>query len=232
MSDGPIKHFRDADNGLSITMVPCKYPFMFNDYDFSPSGEILYVGGLGGLLQFDATATNSSDLLTSMVQLSIVEFNSEPPARYQVSSVGLGPDGIIYVGPRMADMYTYGTISDPEVIGEGCNYNDQAYTDFTFLQDITGWGLPYWNYDRPDIVSVSENNTDQVQVYPNPVINEFTIDGLSGNEKIQIFDLYGELINSYKSPLDRYNISNLPNGIYFIKVDNSVSVKTFKVLKQ
>jgi len=123
--------------------------FQPNDYDFSPNGNLVYVGGNGGLIQLDATAANTADFVASLEQLSIVDGSSSPGDRFQVNAVGLGADDVVYIGPRSTDFLTYGTVANPNTVGSGSNFNDMAYTGFTYLVDLTGSYVPYWNHPRP-----------------------------------------------------------------------------------
>jgi gingipain R len=57
------------------------------------------------------------------------------------------------------------------------------------------------------------------QVYPNPSRGEIKINGITNNTQLEIFDLKGSLMK--KELINENNIidvSNLRNGIYFIKL--------------
>lgn len=71
-------------------------------------------------------------------------------------------------------------------------------------------------------------NSSSVSLFPNPVVNYFTITGISANSPAQIFDMNGNLIFSEmineNEPID---ISRFADGVYFILVDR----KEFKIVK-
>ena len=72
--------------------------------------------------------------------------------------------------------------------------------------------------------SVEDIIQNKLVVYPNPVKNELKImNGLKGNEKAQIVDVAGKTVYSSSSITNNsIDVSNLANGIYFLKIDNQV----------
>ncbi|WP_170118745.1 DUF6923 family protein [Dyadobacter jiangsuensis] len=71
------------------------------------------------------------------------------------------------------------------------------------------------------MVSV-ENGAVQIAVYPNPVQDELTIEGLSGAETIRILDVSGRIVTQDRNGTDqtthKLGIRYLSNGIYVINV--------------
>lgn len=82
------------------------------------------------------------------------------------------------------------------------------------------------------ISPVSEKN---VVIMPNPVRDNFKISNLPVNQFIQvkIFDGFGKLIysNSNYQSTEEINISDIPNGYYFLKIQTDKSLITKKILK-
>ena len=75
---------------------------------------------------------------------------------------------------------------------------------------------------------------EQVYIYPNPTANHFTINATSS--KVQIFALSGQLVKSFDNIISKeqqFNISELNNGMYFVKIfEDNKEIKTMKLLKQ
>jgi hypothetical protein len=72
-------------------------------------------------------------------------------------------------------------------------------------------------------------------VYPNPTTGLFTIELNNGSVKtIQVMDLTGRIVLANTSSNDKidFNISNLANGVYFVKVQSNNSVEVIKIVKQ
>lgn len=74
-------------------------------------------------------------------------------------------------------------------------------------------------------------NTDLFKLYPNPNNDIITIKGIKNNlTSIKIYDIKGKKIRSIKtdSISKTIDISDLRNGIYFFKINNSTSIKFLK----
>ncbi|MBK8585919.1 MAG: T9SS type A sorting domain-containing protein [Bacteroidetes bacterium] len=70
-------------------------------------------------------------------------------------------------------------------------------------------------------------------LYPNPIKNSFTIEGMTGQNTIEIFSELGQLLNVVKSESSAktINTENLTSGIYFVKVKGNEVEKVFRVNK-
>lgn len=77
-------------------------------------------------------------------------------------------------------------------------------------------------------------SSGQVMVYPNPGPGIFNVELANGLEKtIEVMDVNGRLIMSdvYKKDVSEINISNLSNGIYYVKVKSGTISEVIKVVK-
>ena len=88
--------------------------------EFSPSGDILYVAGGGGVAQFDITLPTAFQILSS------VTFLSNNIADNYWGALQLAPDGKIYI-TRIADddapdVHTLSVINEPDILGTGCDF--------------------------------------------------------------------------------------------------------------
>jgi len=79
-----------------------------------------------------------------------------------------------------------------------------------------------------------EQNTDtfRAKIYPNPVKNTIRIQTSSKIEQIIIYDVNGRLLKQLSNPLEEINISDLANGIYFVKIFTQESIITRKIIKE
>ena len=90
-------------------------------------------------------------------------------------------------------------------------------------------------YNTCDIDEIEENNVENgVNIYPNPandIVKILNINDLSIN-KIEITDITGRILMSLGN-VEEINVSNLPNGQYFIKISDGEStvIRKFSVLK-
>ena len=68
---------------------------------------------------------------------------------------------------------------------------------------------------------------DEIFIYPNPASSLVTViaspDALIGAKQSQLFNAYGEKIGNWQLAVGKneINISNLSNGIYFMKIGNT-----------
>ncbi len=90
-------------------------------------------------------------------------------------------------------------------------------------------------YDTCDIDEIEENNVENgINIYPNPandIIKILNINNLSV-KKIEITDITGRILMNLGN-VEEINVSNLPNGQYFIKIDDGEStvIRKFSVMK-
>lgn len=70
-------------------------------------------------------------------------------------------------------------------------------------------------------------------LYPNPFSGVINLEG-NGMESVQAFNIMGEIIYQAELRADKTSIdlSNLPIGVYYIKIKGSGGVKTEKIVKQ
>lgn len=56
-------------------------------------------------------------------------------------------------------------------------------------------------------------------IYPNPVLNDLWIEGLTYPEMINVYDVNGRLVSQtlLTSPLESIDFYRLPSGIYILK---------------
>ena len=87
----------------------------------------------------------------------------------------------------------------------------------TFYQETIGKYI--------DDTSIQSLDKSEINPYPNPVKDAFTLTGLMSETAIvEICDLSGKVvkIQDFSQNNETINISNLPDGIYFVKVGTSV----------
>ena len=85
----------------------------------------------------------------------------------------------------------------------------------------SGWKAD-WNCSPVNIENISENN---MKVYPNPANTFCTVSGIIP-DKAQIIDINGKLLKQYNYE-NTLKVSDLPNGIYFLKIisGNKIYIK-------
>ena len=92
----------------------------------------------------------------------------------------------------------------------------------------------YFCIDNVGNFPLSSNTINQeiINIYPNPSSDFIYINSKdSDNYTISLFNILGELIIDKKINLQQLNLSNLPNGQYFLKIESESGIINEKILK-
>ena len=144
----------------------------------------------------------------------------------------VGSDQIfVYIkGPTLAQGGGNFYIDDFSLVPQGSppvNFND--------ISDVVDIGA----YEYSSALSLDDTNSSippAIKAYPNPATNQITLSEEFGKDQIVIFDLLGKnypikLITNFNSST-RIDISNLSDGLYFLKITNDKSIKSIKFIKE
>ena len=85
-------------------------------------------------------------------------------------------------------------------------------------------GVPHWTDDPP-----------KVSIYPNPTANFFGLSNIEGISQLTIFNLLGKEMRNFEAENGvKYDISDLPNGMYLIQMTDSKQkiVSTLRLQKR
>lgn len=85
-----------------------------------------------------------------------------------------------------------------------------------------------------DAVSGAKNVSPGIQVYPNPVSDEFALKVKDDTkiESLKLFDASGKLVKNISDFNGKVNISELTSGIYFLKTKTNKGEFLNKILKK
>lgn len=124
-------------------------------------------------------------------------------------------------------------IMDVHVIDSG--EVEEAHIVMTVFEkeDTTSWAKADYLFNK--IVSNKEVRNIYTRVYPNPAYNSFSVDFNAGLTKIELYNLLGGKVISYEAIQNRsYDISNLPAGLYFVKLfgPNKQLLRTIRLQKR
>ncbi len=73
---------------------------------------------------------------------------------------------------------------------------------------------------------------DKINVYPNPVKDYLFIKSDLKISKISLVDMSGKQIKTFNEKSDKYDLSDLQNGIYLLLIDNGKEVIKKKIIKK
>jgi hypothetical protein len=80
-------------------------------------------------------------------------------------------------------------------------------------------------------VENKENSSRTIQCYPNPFSNKINLLNTTGNENFELLNETGQTLWSGKQ-IEQQDFSDLPKGLYFLRVNALNSTNTLKLLKQ
>jgi hypothetical protein len=137
-----------------------------------------------------------------------------------------GPYGVGYTGHNLFPIQNF---CDPNVIVDYYIHSFKCFEDNSFtLYNPSGGSCGY-------TIGLDENKflgNESDKLYPNPVQNELTISiaNIDNLTEIIILNVLGEIVEKYdlNSNQKSINVSNLDNGIYFIRMENGKSLKFIK----
>lgn len=107
--------------------------------------------------------------------------------------------------------------------------NSSSALDYSFTDNSPVTGQNYYRIKQTDldgnftysrIRNIDFSKSEKISVYPNPATDQITINGLAGNESIEIFDMYGRMVYSRKTAgnLNVVSLQKLSSGVYQIQV--------------
>ena len=87
---------------------------------------------------------------------------------------------------------------------------------------------------RPVPVNVVDNPKPCLDIYPNPVQDQLTIQHSTAMNRVQIFDIYGKLLQSEEldGTSTSLNVSGLASGTYIVRITDDQNVVVRKFIKK
>ena len=81
---------------------------------------------------------------------------------------------------------------------------------------------------------VGEQNGSKTMVYPNPVSDKLTVEAQEALGTVEIYNLMGALVYSQKNCANKVeiNTSDMPSGIYFVRLTNDKTSETRRFVKE
>ncbi len=120
------------------------------------------------------------------------------------------------------------SFNSPIVAKSGSTVSVTSSGGFPSSSNITGM-LKSENTSSSNDEKTSSNT---LNIFPNPTTNYLSIEyGRIKINEIQIIATTGKPIRTFKLNFSRINISDIPNGIYFVKLFTDQTVITQKIVK-
>jgi hypothetical protein len=223
---------------LTLTCEDTIQNINFNMYE----GTVLTGPGVfsGNIIYGDGISKSAGEPVPGAEVFVEQEPNDEPIANTETDTLGewtipnipIGTGYKLYVDiPGLPLMSTYQNI---EVAGAGSNVNELNF----FVDTLTDGGI-----FTDTITSVIKVNSDfiEIKTFPNPTSNYLTIETNLRNKELvfySIVDITGkELIISEEKEyqgkyLEQINITDLENGVFFLKLRIANAIYIRKIIKE
>lgn len=82
------------------------------------------------------------------------------------------------------------------------------------------------------VLNTSDFEVDDIKIYPNPTNGLINIKGINDSYDVELFNISGQKVIQMKKVNDFYDMSNLENGIYFMKIKTIEGFILEKIIKQ
>jgi len=198
-----------------------------NNCAFSSNGRVLYTMEGQILSQYDLTASTILDSKTYIATIG------------NECQLVLAPDYRIYFFVKNGTSFA-GYVSCPNTLGMACNVGHQT-VDFggknaeDYFTNIPANFL--YQEGETCLLGIQKNGlvTELVEVYPNPVKNELTIESQDELNQIEVFSITGQLLQSItpQSKLLKIDLAIFEQGVYLVKVHTKNGiVSTSRVVKE
>lgn len=111
----------------------------------------------------------------------------------------------------------------------------ESSSQFATPDNFLGYGIPNFSDALQLGLSVDDEQTFQIKVFPNPVRDNLIItqSAMAGTNEIFIYNQLGKLIYQ-KKEIDYYNridVSNWASGLYFLTINSDTISNQFKLIK-
>ncbi|RXP55141.1 T9SS C-terminal target domain-containing protein [Lutibacter sp. HS1-25] len=196
-----------------------------------------------GLTTPSGMVFNGDDLYVSNFDEDLIyKIDINDPLNYQIAISGSNlsePDGLFldgntlyianYGGAKISktDILTPVTSLEPSFITTGDNPAFMVVTNnFMYITEQAPDKITKFDLST---ASVNDFNTSKISMYPNPAKDFINISGLTTDQKYQITNVLGKTVQMGEVLQGKnIDINNLQKGVYFVKLDNGISLKLLK----
>lgn len=108
--------------------------------------------------------------------------------------------------------------------------NDDVIIRFEFR---SGYGNNVWidNVNIQSGTGIQENMTD-FNIYPNPATDYVNIETTENVQRVEIFNIQGQLVHAENGAVSSISVKDLANGVYTLKLTTDNGVSVHKIVKK
>lgn len=194
----------------------------------------------GGIMIRNSLAANSAHLYLSSLDtrgvFDLYRLSDGGNTGYQVVTALAMPMWlkIERIGNQLSSFYSADGVSWTSYHQFTVNLNDTIYLGLVANNTDCVTNIDNVSVNGNVINSVVAYENSALNIYPNPFKNNFTVDGMTGENVIEIFDATGKLITviTTTEKSKTINTESFADGMYVVKVKSSRGEKTLKITKQ
>jgi hypothetical protein len=222
--------------GIISNCVNIQTNLLYSYYgaSFSTDNSKIYISSWlngQGIYQFDLNAGNGNQ---DSVRASKIRISN---GLHNYFGLQLADNGKIYASTTAGSSPYISVINFPNLPGLSCNCVDSAIyliggsCSYSFPNFIDSYDYSNTSFDCTTVSEESYHKT-QYNIYPNPVIDYLTIEGMENNAKIEVYDLSGKLLLTKQLNENHLDIRQLAKGLYFIKLSTKEGSVVRKFVKE
>ena len=121
-----------------------------------------------------------------------------------------------------------GDPSDPEFVIIPVGTNTESVDTFA----LTGTAPDGTVYRfTPETLSIAENSLEEINLFPNPSSDFFRISNIQDDTRLEIYNNLGQRVLTFDEAADTYDISELSQGIYIVRIQSNATSTTRRLIK-
>ena len=169
-------------------------------------------------IEYRFTATNNVDIANNLCNQTIA---SRDGGQATISNCIEDATASIYVDPANGDLHLNQTY--PDIVDQGLDLPADVVDDLDQYPRLVGF-YDIGAHEFPVDISTAdvELGSDSIEMFPNPISDQFTISGILSNFNIEIIDVNGVVYSTIVSTgnTTTIDLSTLPAGVYLVRIIN------------
>jgi hypothetical protein len=231
----------DRCSGLFSNAIITSNPGNGAIVEFSPNGRFVYATNSYNLTQLDLSLANPDQ-----DSISLYQANSSDEAEMRMLQIA--PNGKLYASCFSGGFYFIHAINYPDLKGDSADYTDTAFTTLTAnsfqfpnminyqLGTLANSACDTIHADTTGVGVIKVAGGSLLRIMPNPADKYLYVEmGMQGNYDFDLLNAIGQVLERKETKqVDIFDTESLANGVYFLKVINTVTneILTKKMIVQ